>query len=240
MKVVVVTGATRGLGFAICEKLLREGYRIVAVARNSNESFSALLEQFPEQLFFHAFDFTNLDGIHQLAKEIAEKYGRVYGLVNNAAIGSDGVLATMHDNDIGHLLSVNVQAPIILTKYLIRPMLMNQQGRVINVSSIIAETGYSGLSVYGASKAALVGFTKSLAREVGKAKITVNAIAPGFMRTQMTGELDDEKLVSIARRSALKSLISCDDVAQGVSYLLSSGASSVTGTTLTIDAGSTA
>lgn len=240
MKIVVVTGATRGLGLAICKMLLQEGYGVVAVARNSNEVFSQLLNEYSTRLFFHSFDFADLGDIHQLARDIATQHGRIYGLINNAAVGNDGVLSTMHDSDISELMTINVQAPIILTKYLLRPMLMNQHGRIINISSIIADTGYSGLSVYGATKAALMGFTKSLAREVGKAKITVNTIAPGFLETQMTAGLDNEKLASISRRSALKSLVKCDDVANGVLYLLSDSSCAITGTTLTIDAGSTA
>ncbi|MGB0898598.1 MAG: SDR family NAD(P)-dependent oxidoreductase, partial [Psychrobium sp.] len=231
MKMVVVTGATRGLGLAICKTLLSAGYGVIAVARKTNAHFSELEGQFSSQLFFHTFDFSQLDDIHLLSKNIAAQHGRIYGLINNAAVGNDGVLATMHDSDINELMTVNVQAPILLTKYLLRPMLMNQQGRIINVSSIIANTGYSGLSVYGASKAALIGFTKSLAREVGKAKVTVNAIAPGFMQTEMTQNLNDENLAKIARRSALKSLANSEDVANGVLYLLSDNADAITGTT---------
>lgn len=119
-------------------------------------------------------------------------------------------------------------------------MLINQQGRIINVSSIIASTGFSGLSVYGATKAAMTGFTKSLAREVGKAGITVNTIAPGYMETDMTTGLEGEKLDSIRRRSPLGHLATATDVAQAISYLLSEKAANITGTTLTIDAGSTA
>lgn len=150
------------------------------------------------------------------------------------------MLATLHERDIGQLIRVNVEAPILLSKYLLRPMLMNRTGRIINISSIIATTGFSGLSVYGATKAAMSGFTRSLSREVGKAGITVNTIAPGYMETDMTSALQGEKLESIKRRSPLGNLANAQDVAHAVMYLLSDKASNITGSTITVDAGSTA
>ena len=164
----------------------------------------------------------------------------MWGLVNNAAHGTDGVLATLHEKDIAQLIRVNVEAPILLTKYLLRPMLMNRSGRIVNISSIIATTGFSGLSVYGATKAALAGFTRSLSREVGKVGITVNTVAPGYMETDMTSGLQGEKLESILRRSPLGQLAKAEDVAHAVTYLLSEKAANVTGSTITVDAGSTA
>jgi len=131
-------------------------------------------------------------------------------------------------------------SPILLTKYVSRAMLLNQCGRIVNVGSIIGSTGFNGLSVYGASKSALSGFTKSLSREVGKANITVNTLAPGYMETAMTAGLQGEKLQSIKRRSPLGRLANVDDAAAAAVFLLSDGASSITGTTITVDAGSTA
>lgn len=146
----------------------------------------------------------------------------------------------MHEKDIDEIIKVNIHAPILLTKYLCRSMLLNQDGRIINVSSIIGSTGFNGLSIYGASKSSLSGFTKSLSRELGKAGITVNSLAPGYMNTDMTKNLDGNKLESIIRRSPLKKLANVDDVASAALFLLSDEASSITGTTITIDAGSTA
>ena len=146
----------------------------------------------------------------------------------------------MHDSQIAEVLLVNVTGTIVLTKYALRSMLVSGSGRVVNFSSIISRTGYNGLSVYGASKAALLGFTRSLAREVGRAGITVNAVLPGYMKTDMTAGLDGDKLASIERRSALRVLVGTADVAGGVAYFLSPDAALVTGTELTIDAGSTA
>lgn len=240
MKTVVVTGGTRGLGLDIVRQLAASGYKAIAVGRHCSDALQALIDEHQDAVVFECYDFNEITHIHDFARRLSTRYGRIYGLVNNAALGHDGVLATMHESQIGALIRINVEAPILLTKYLIRPMLANGTGRVINISSIIASTGFSGLSVYGASKAAIVGFTRSLAREIGKVGITVNAVAPGFLETDMTANLESEKLASIRRRSPLAKLAKVDDVANGVLYLLSDAASSVTGIVLTIDAGSTA
>lgn len=240
MKVIVVTGGTRGLGLAIVRRLQQDGYRVVAIGRRPGPELETLVQESAGQVVYEAYDFTDIAGIHALARRLAQEYGRIYGLVNNAALGHDGILSTMHEREISELLKVNVEAPIMLTKYLLRPMLINGEGRVINISSIMADTGFSGLAVYGATKAALNGFTKSLAREVGKAGITVNTVAPGYMDTDMTSTLQGDKLASIKRRSPLGRLAGVDDVANGVAWLMGEQAASVTGITLTIDAGSTA
>lgn len=240
MDLVVVTGASKGLGLAICKRLLKENYRVIGISRTQTEEFEKLQKENQENLFLEIYDFSNTTDIQPLVRKITKSYGNIYGLINNAALGHDGVLATMHETQIKELIAVNVEAPILLTKYVSRSMLMKLRGRVINISSIIATTGFNGLSVYGATKAALNGFTKSLSRELGKAKITVNTIAPGYMETAMTSGLQGDKLDSIKRRSPLGSLATVDDVAASVIYLLSDDAKRVTGTTITVDAGSTA
>ncbi|MFT5546022.1 SDR family NAD(P)-dependent oxidoreductase [Rheinheimera aquimaris] len=239
-KLVIVTGASRGLGLAICRQLLQQGYTVLALARTLSSDLNALTEQYDSGLTFVSVDLSDLDNIQPLCSELIKQHGRPYALINNAAVGYDGVLATMHNSEINALLNLNVQAPILLTKYLLRPMLLNQSGRIINISSIIARTGFNGLSVYAASKAALEGFTKSLSREVGKAGITVNCVAPGYMQTEMTNSLQGDKLESIKRRSPLGRLATPDDAAGAVLYLLSEQATAITGTTITVDAGSTA
>jgi 3-oxoacyl-[acyl-carrier protein] reductase len=240
MDLVIVTGSSKGLGLGICQRLLKENYKVVGIARNKSEEFQALENEYKDQLFFKQYDFNNVKDIHNLVKSITKEYGNIYGLINNAALGHDGVLGTMHESQISELIRVNVEAPILLTKYASRSMLMKLRGRIINISSIIASTGFNGLSVYGATKASLNGFTKSLARELGKAKITVNTIAPGYMQTAMTAGLQGDKLESIKRRSPLGHLATVDDVAGTVVYLLSEDARNITGTTITVDAGSTA
>ena len=240
MDLIVVTGSSKGLGLAICERLLNENYKVVGIARSRSDEFEQLENEFKGKIFHIEYDFNNTKDIHELVKSITKEHGNIYGLINNAALGHDGVLGTMHESQISELIRVNIEAPILLTKYASRSMLMKLRGRVINIGSIIASTGFNGLSVYGASKASLSGFTKSLARELGRAKITVNTIAPGYMQTAMTAGLQGEKLESIKRRSPSGHLATVDDVAGTVNYLLSSDAKNITGTTITVDAGSTA
>jgi 3-oxoacyl-[acyl-carrier protein] reductase len=237
-KNVVVTGARRGLGLAIVRRLASEGFRVIAAARSESAELSALVDG--DSVCFETVDLAELGRIHGWATSIGKKYGRIFGLVNNAAIGHDGVLATMHERDIGELLAVNLQSPILLAKYLSRSMLLGGEGRIVNISSIIASTGFSGLSVYGATKAGLIGFSKSLSRELGKANITVNCVAPGYMATDMTSGLPPEKLATITRRSPFGKLSTPDDAAAAVSFLMGDGGAMVTGTTITVDAGSTA
>ena len=154
--------------------------------------------------------------------------------------GTDGVLATMHNAKIETLVRVNTLSPIVLTKYVVRQMMADGGGRIVNVSSIIGFTGYSGLSVYAATKASMLGFTRSLAREVGRLGVNVNAVAPGFLDTEMTQELDETRREQIARRSALRRLPAVEDVAEAVEFLLGDRSAGITGTVLTVDAGSTA
>jgi 3-oxoacyl-[acyl-carrier protein] reductase len=239
MDLIVVTGSSKGLGLAICKRLLSENYKVVGIARSKSDEFKHLEEEFKEKLFYINYDFNNTKDIHELVKSITKEYGPIYGLINNAALGHDGVLGTMHETQISELIRVNIEAPILLTKYVSRSMLMKLRGRVVNIGSIIGSTGFNGLSVYGATKSAMQGFTKSLARELGKAKITVNTIAPGYMQTAMTAGLQGEKLESIKRRSPLGHLATVDDVAGTVIYLLSNDAKNITGTSITVDAGST-
>jgi 3-oxoacyl-[acyl-carrier protein] reductase len=238
---VVVTGGSRGLGLAIARRLAAASYRVVAVARHMNDRLDAAMREEPSgSLVFVPFDLGETQSIPQLARILRKQFGPVYGLVNNAALGADGLLANMKDSRIEELLRINTLAPILLSKYVARAMMADGGGRIVNVASIIGFTGYSGLSVYGASKASMLGFTRSLAREVGRLGINVNAVAPGFLDTEMTGSMDAEQRQKVARRSALRRLADVGDVADAVEFLMSDKAKSITGTVLTVDAGSTA
>jgi 3-oxoacyl-[acyl-carrier protein] reductase len=146
----------------------------------------------------------------------------------------------MHVSHIEQLIRLNVHSPIVLTKYVVRHMATRGAGRVVNIASIVGFTGYKGLSVYGATKASMIGFTRSLSREVGPFGITVNSIAPGFLDTAMTAGLGDADRERVVRRSALRRLPEVDDVAEAVEFLLSDRAKSITGTVLTVDAGTAA
>ncbi len=240
MRPVIVTGGSRGLGLAIGRRLIEDGFHVVAVARRESDELRALMAESGERLSFAPLDLSHPDAIPDFVLSLKKQFGAPYGLVNNAGLGTEGLLATMHNSQIEMLTRVNVTAPVILTKYVVRNMMSAGEGRVVNISSIIASTGYNGLSVYGATKAALVGFTKSLAREVGRMNITVNAIAPGFIETEMTAGLAGEDRSKIAGRAALRRLAAPQDVANAVSFHMDSRACTVTGAVLTVDAGATA
>ncbi|MBN9588970.1 MAG: 3-oxoacyl-ACP reductase [Alphaproteobacteria bacterium 64-11] len=241
MRNVLVTGGTRGVGLAIAKKLAADGFRIFALGRRESPDLEAAIAEMPSGVMnFVPFDLAQIDLIAELVREMKAEHGPLYGLINNAALGTDGLLSNMHNSDIERLVRLNTVAPIVLTKYAVRSMMTSGSGRIVNISSIIGSTGYSGLSVYGATKASMLGFTRSLAREVGRLGVTVNAVAPGFMDTEMTAGLKEEGRVKIAARSALKRLAEVEDVAGAVSYLMSDAARNVTGTTITVDAGNTA
>jgi 3-oxoacyl-[acyl-carrier protein] reductase len=238
---IVVTGATRGLGLAIARRLKSAGYAVVATGRKCTAELESLIdEQGAGRVLFREFDLRETGAIQSFVKGTVAETGGLYGLVNNAAVGHDGVLATMHQTEIEELIRVNLLSAVLLTKYVVRSLLLGGGGRIVNISSIIASTGFNGLSVYGATKAAMAGFTRSLARELGKANITVNTVAPGYMQTDMTGSLDAEKLKSIQRRSPLGRLVCVEEVAAAVAFLVGPDGRSITGATFTVDAGSTA
>jgi 3-oxoacyl-[acyl-carrier protein] reductase len=241
MRNVLVTGGSRGIGLAISRRLASAGFNVVAVARRESDELRAAISAAKQgNLHFRQCDLSAIDAIPAFVKQMRDEFGAIYGLVNNAGIGTEGLLATMHNSEIEALVRLNVLSPVILTKYIVRHMMADGEGRIVNISSIIASTGYNGLSVYGATKAAATGFTRSLAREVGKLGITVNAIAPGFIDTELTHSLGGEGRQKIAGRSALKRLPEADDVASMVDYLFSEGGRNITGTVLTVDAGNTA
>jgi 3-oxoacyl-[acyl-carrier protein] reductase len=238
MRNVLVTGGSRGIGLAIVRKLASSGYNVIAVARRESDELREAAKAGKVQ--FASCDLSDIDAIPPFVKTVREKFGALYGLVNNAGIGTEGLLATMRNSDIEALVRLNVLSPVILTKYVVRHMMADGDGRIVNISSIIASTGYNGLSVYAATKAAATGFTRSLAREVGKLGITVNAVAPGFIATELTQNLSDDSRQRIAGRSALRRLPDADDVASMVEYLLGEGGRNITGSVLTVDAGNTA
>lgn len=244
MRNIIVTGGSRGLGLVIASLLASAGDRVIAVARSETEELRAAAEAAAREqkgaLHFRGFDLADLQGIGRLVVGLRKEFGVIYGLVNNAGLGTNGVLALMRDDALERLVRLNTIVPLLLSKYVLRSMMTEKAGRIVNVASIVASSGFSGLSAYAATKASLVGFTRSLAREVGPLGITVNAVAPGFVDTDMTRELSEVDRERIKRRSALRRLAKAEDVAAAVQYLLSEQAKNVTGITLTVDAGGTA
>jgi 3-oxoacyl-[acyl-carrier protein] reductase len=237
---ILVTGASRGIGLAIAARLAAAGYDVIALARTKGEPLEAAIAAADGKIRFFGFDLSDVDAIPELVRTLKAEHGQVWGLVNNAGMGLDGLLANTHNSQIEAVIRLNITAPIVLTKYVVRGMLSGDGGRIVNLSSIIGSTGYTGLSVYGATKAAMIGFTKSLAREVGRQGVTVNAVAPGFIETEMTAGLGEEGKEQVRRRSALRRLAEVGDVAAMVEFLVGDGGKNITGAVLTIDAGNTA
>jgi 3-oxoacyl-[acyl-carrier protein] reductase len=239
MRNVVVTGGSRGIGLGIALRLTEVGFRVIAIARKESNELSAAMQE-TRSIQFVPFDLAEIEGIADLVKTLRKDYGPIYGLVNNAGISAEGALALMHNSQIEQVVRLNTLSPMVMTKYVVRSMMADGGGRIVNVASIAGFAGYSGLSVYSATKASLIAFTRSLAREVGRMAVNVNAVAPGFVDTDMTRTLKDEHREQIVRRSALRRLVDVEDVANAVEFLISDRAKNITGTVLTIDAGSTA
>jgi 3-oxoacyl-[acyl-carrier protein] reductase len=242
MRSVLVTGGSRGLGLGIAQRLAAAGYRVIAVARKKSKDLAAAEAEHGGQgsIQFVSFDLGKIEEIPNFVRDLRKEFGPLFGLVNNAAVGHGGTLALMHNTQIEELVRVNTLSPIVLTKYVVRNMMSDRAGRIVNVASIIGFTGYSGLSAYAATKASMIGFTRSLAREVGRLGITVNAVAPGFLATEMTHGLAEEQREQIVRRTALRRLTEVEDVANAVEYLLGDKARNISGTVITVDAGATA
>jgi len=241
---VIVTGASRGLGLAIAGALAASGYRVLAIARSTSPELQAVAATAARAgagaVQFYPFDLLEVGGMAPLVSRLRHEAGPLYGLVNNAGLGTAGVLAMMRDEQIEALIRLNTLSPIVLTRHVVRSMLSERAGRIVNISSIVAATGYQSLSVYSATKASMIGFTRALAREVGQLGITVNAVAPGFVDTEMTRKLDTRQREQIIRRSALRRQPEPADIAAAVEFLLSEKARNITGITLTVDAGNTA
>jgi 3-oxoacyl-[acyl-carrier protein] reductase len=241
---VMVTGASRGIGLAIAEKLAASGYAVIAIARKESDEVRAAAKAAAREkqgaIHFRACDLSETAGLARFVSAVRKDFGAIYGLVNNAGLGTAGVLTLMRDEQIEALVRLNTLAPMLLSKYVLRSMMVERAGRIVNISSIVASTGYSGLSVYSATKSSLVGLTRSLAREVGQLGITVNTVAPGFVDTEMTHELTGGQREQIMRRSALRRMAEPRDVAETVEFLLSERARNITGVTMTVDAGNTA
>ena len=241
MRNVIVTGASRGLGLAMAQELARSGHRVIAIARKPSAELTAAAKSLDAgAIEFRACDLSDLGGLGALVRGLRKDFGPLYGLINNAGLGTSGMLSNMLDRDVQRLVQLNTVSPMLLSKYAVRSMMLQREGRIVNIASIVAATGYSGLSVYSATKASLIGFTRSLAREVGQFGITVNALAPGFVDTEMTHALTEAQREKIARRSALHRMPEPIDVARSAAYLLSEGGRNITGTVITIDAGNTA
>ena len=237
MKKIILTGCSKGIGKSITNNLLKNKFFVIGISRNSNNFIEKVKNDNKnfEHIEADLLDDNDLDKV----LEVFDKQN-LYGLINNAGVGLDGILATLPIKDIDKLISLNLRVPILLSRAMSRNIVKNKTtGRIINISSIISQNGYNGLSVYSATKSGLNGLTLSLARELGRTGTTVNAILPGYIKTDMTNKLSDKQLDQIVRRTPLGKLTDTDDVANIVEYLVSKKAKSVTGQLIKVDNGIT-
>jgi 3-oxoacyl-[acyl-carrier protein] reductase len=234
---VVVSGGTRGLGLQIVLDLLESGMRVSTFGRQSTPEMTMLAEKHPESFHFQVFDLANDGSPKELVSEFQNKLGPIFALINNAATVQEGILATLPEVNIARMIAVNLEGTIRLTRACLKDMIYRKRGRVINISSIVGQRGYNGLTVYSATKAGLDGFTRSLAREAGRRSITVNSIAPGYMETEMSAGLTNQSLDQIIRRTPLNRLATPRDITPLVVFLLSDNADFITGQTILVDGG---
>jgi len=238
-RLAVVTGAARGIGRAIVLELLKQG-RIVAGLDINAEQLSELenvVKQAGFTVIIKCVDITNTEELTEVLESLADEYGGIGILVNNAGITRDKLMMQMKEDDFDKVINVNLRAAFIATTFAIRSMVRNKFGRIINLSSVAAIMGQAGSSNYAASKAGLIGMTKSVAREVGKKNITANCIAPGFIMTEMTEVLSDVVKTAAKQIIPVRRFGQVEDVARAVAFLASDEAGYITGQVLCVDGG---
>jgi 3-oxoacyl-[acyl-carrier protein] reductase len=238
-KVAIVTGASRGIGEAIAKQLSSCGAKIILIARNSDQ-----LVAVKETIISNggiaesiAGDVSNLNSISEIVTNTIDKWGRIDILVNNAGIARDNIIMRMKEDDWDSVMNINLKGCFNGIKSVARPMIKNKAGRIINITSVIGQIGNAGQSNYAASKAGIMGLTKSMAKELGSRNITVNAVAPGYITTDMTNELNDEVKEQLKSSIPLGRLGTPDDVANLVCFLASDEAGYITGQTFNVDGG---
>jgi 3-oxoacyl-[acyl-carrier protein] reductase len=239
-QIAVVTGAGRGIGHAIAVRLAKEGARVASVSRtetNARKTADEINVSRPDAAKAYAVDVADQAAVQKAAAQILEDFGRVDILVNNAGVTRDGLSMRMSIDDWDTVLNTNLKGAFTFTQALMRPMIKQRSGRIINISSIAGLTGNAGQANYSASKAGLIGLTKTLARELASRGITVNAVAPGLIETDMTTVLSEEIRQSILQKVPLGKLGEPEDIAGAVAYLASPEAKYITGQVLTVDGG---
>jgi 3-oxoacyl-[acyl-carrier protein] reductase len=241
-RTVVVTGGSRGLGAGLVRALLDDGHRVATCSRSRTPDIDAWSGDpaLRDRFYYSVVDMVDREACDGFVKDVLDRFGDIDVLVNNAGVAIDGVLGLFDDSSIDAVVDLNLKGTVRITKRVVRHMLPRGTGRIVNVSSIVGLAGYRGLSVYGATKAALDGFTRALARELGPRGITVNSIAPGYLRTEMTHGLDETQLEQIVRRTPMGRLGEPADVVAALRYLISPEAEFVTGHVLVVDGGLTA
>lgn len=239
-KVVFITGATRGIGRQIAITFAENGYDIALNYRTQNEELEKVKQEIEKNkvtCLCVQGDISNFEDCERMTKEIIEFYGKIDVLVNNAGITKDTLLMRMKKEDFESVIDVNLVGTFNVTKHVIPHMMKARTGRIINISSVVGVAGNAGQTNYSASKAGIIGFTKSLAKEVAGRGILVNAVAPGFIETQMTEVLKEEIKEEIAKSIPLRRMGKAEDVANVVKFLASEESSYITGQVLHVDGG---
>lgn len=239
---VIVTGGSRGLGAAMIEGLLADGYRISTCSRTKSENIERLLGH-PElgaRFYWGACEVGEAEQVDRFVRDAAAWAGGdgIYGVVNNAGVARAGILASFPNVESEKILRINLLGAIQVARAAAPHLMAQPRGaRIINVSSIIGSRGYNGMAAYSASKAGMDGLTRALARELGRRQITVNSVAPGYVKTEMSSTLNAPQLAQIVNRTPLGRLASEDDVLGLVRFLLSDAAAMITGQTILVDGG---
>ncbi len=239
-KVAIVTGATRGIGKKIAERFARENYNLVLNYVSENTDTNAIIDEFKEygvQVLVYRADVSKFDECENLVKATIEKYGKIDVLVNNAGITKDGLIAMMKEDAFDKVIDINLKGTFNMTRNVVPYMMKKRSGNIINVSSVVGVAGNAGQSNYSASKAGIIGFTKSLAKELAARNIRVNAVAPGFIDTDMTNVLTDKVKENIYTQIPLKRMGEAKEVASAVYFLASEESSYITGQVINIDGG---
>ena len=241
--VVLISGGSRGLGLALVDRFLLEGWRVATFSRSKTDEVEEREAQHGASkdgrfLWFQA-DGAEEEDVRQAVKSVVKTWSRIDTLINNAGTGSDGLLALQRMSDIDRLLDINLRSAILLTQLCSKSMIRNGSGSIVNISSVNSVRGHSGVSVYSATKAALDGLTRSLARELGPRNIRVNSVAPGYFESAMVGELSEDAKRRIQRRTPLGRLADPEEISETVYFLASPQSSFITGQILVVDGGLT-
>lgn len=236
-KIILVTGASRGIGRAIAERFAEEGHFVIGTA-TSEKGVMAIEEYLGESGGIgRVLDVCDDEAIDKLFEEIDSVYGSVNVLVNNAGITKDGLLMRMKDEDWSKVMDTNLTSIYRMSRRAVRGMMKARSGRIINITSVVGQMGNAGQTNYAASKAGVEGFTRALAREIGSRGVTVNCVAPGFVETDMTEELDERLINSMLDAVPLGRMAQPQEIAAAVSFLASDGASYITGEVLAVNGG---
>jgi 3-oxoacyl-[acyl-carrier protein] reductase len=237
--VALVTGAQRGIGAAIARKLGQDGFALALAARSADALRTFAGELAAEGIEAEAFpcDVSDSAQVDVLLKGVQERFGRLDALVNNAGITRDGLLLRMKEEDWDAVIDINLKSVFLLSKGALRLLMKSTQGRIVNISSVVGVTGNPGQTNYAASKAGIIGFTKALAREYASKGLTANAVAPGFIETEMTGHLNEAQKTAALQAIPSGRLGKGDEVAAAVSFLVSPSAAYITGQVLCVDGG---